>query len=105
MYKHFLKPLGVVLVVYLVTALGIAADIAALTSFNFLNYINKNSPQSYYFIISGTFLFYISLVIHSFLRKENNEETHKSEIKTGQNINTRNVKNSTIIQINNSKED
>lgn len=101
MYNHFIKPLSIIIIFCLIPTLGIIADIASLTSINFLTFIQSNS----YIIITGIILLYISLVVLSYFRNEPNNDALKLDNKTEQNITTRNVKNSTIIQIKKSKED
>lgn len=105
MYKYFFKPLGIVIGVYLFTALGIASDIAQLTSFNLLDFLKSNSPQSFYFLIAGTLLLYLLLVIIEFIRNKPTQLSSSLDSNSGQFIRTRNVKNSTIIQIRKDKED
>jgi len=103
-HKYFLKPLKIIFVVYVLGGLGIASDITTLTSFNILVFLNNYSPQSFYIVIAGTLLLYLVLVIIEFIRKP----THQSpapDYNSGQIIRTRNVKNSTIIQIGKVKED
>lgn len=104
-FKNFLKPLKIIFGVYVLGGLGIASDITTLTSFNLLNYLKNYSPQSIYIMIAGTLLLYLVLVIIEFI---GNKPTHQSptpEYNSGQYIRTRNVKNSTIIQIRKDKED
>ena len=105
MYKNFLKPLRIIFGVYVVGSLGIASDITTLTSFNLFNFLKNHSPQSIYIVIAGTLLLYLVLVIIGFI---GNKPTHQSpapEYNSGQYIRTRDVKNSTIIQIRKDKED
>lgn len=105
MINNFLKPLGIVILVYLPPALGIASDITTLTSFNLLKFLKNHSPQSYYLVIAGTLLLYFILVIFQFIRKKPTQQSHEPDRNSGQFIRTRNVKNSTIIQIRKDKED
>lgn len=105
MFKYFLKPLRIILVVYVIGGLGIASDIAQLTSFNLLNFLKSHSPQSFYFVIAGTLLLYFVLVIIEFIRSKPIQDPPVSDHNSGQFISTRNVKNSTIIQIKKGNED
>lgn len=105
MSKYFLKPLKTLVVVYLIAALGIAADIAQLTSFNLLDYLKNHLPQSAYFVIAGTLLLYLVLVIIEFIRNILSQHSYTPNIKADQLISTGNVKKSTIIQIKKVKED
>ena len=105
MYIYFLKPLKIIFGVYILTAIGIAADVAQLTNFNLLDFLEKNSPQSYYLIVAVTLVLYLLLVIIEFIRKKPAHQSLTTDHKTGQFITTRNVKNSTFIQINKDKED
>jgi len=104
-YKYFLKPLGIVLGVYLLTALGIASDIAQLTNFNLLDFLKNHSPQSFYFVIAGTLLLYLVLVIIEFIRNKPTQQAPAPDRNSGQFIRTRNVKKSNIIQIRKDKEE
>lgn len=91
--------------VYILGGLGIASDIAQLTSFNLLDYLNTHSPQSFYLLIIGTLLLYFALVFIEFIRNKPNQQSTDPEHYSGQIIKTHNIKNSTIIQIKNGKED
>ncbi|MFC5700161.1 hypothetical protein ACFPVX_02610 [Cohnella faecalis] len=104
MLKLFLKPLRILLGIYLIGSLSIASDIAQLTDFNILDVIKNHSPFSYYILITGTLFLYTILVIIEFARKNSSQATSTSNISIGQTIRTHNVKNSTIIQIKKDKE-
>jgi uncharacterized membrane protein len=103
--KHFLKPLVNVLYVYIIIALGVASNIAQLTNFNLLNYLKKHSPQSFYFVIAGSLLLYLVFVIIEFARKEPTNQSSALDNKSSQIISTRDVNNSTFIQIRKDKGD
>lgn len=103
MYKDFLKPIKMIFFVFILGGLSIASDIAQLTSFNFLEFLNQHAPQSFYFLIVGTVLLYFVLVIIELIRNKPIQQTQGSNI--DQIISTGNVKNSTIIQIKKDKED
>lgn len=103
MYKFFLKPIRIIFGVYILGGLSIASDVAQLTSFNFLEFLNKHSPQSFYFLIAGTLLLYFVLVIIELIR--NRPIQQAQGFNAEQIISTGNVKNSTIIQIKKDKED
>jgi Ni/Fe-hydrogenase subunit HybB-like protein len=104
-YKYFLKPIKIILGVYILGGLSIASDVAQLTSFNFLDFLKKYSPQSLYFLIIGTLLLYFFLVIIEFIRDKPTLQLPAPECNSDQFIRTHNVKNSTIIQIRKYKED
>lgn len=105
MYKYLLKPLKVLIGVYMFTGLGIASDLAQLTNFNILEFIKSNSPQSYYCIVFITLFVYLILVIIEIIRKNQNDHSIEPDHTNAQFIKTGNVKNSTIIQIRKDKED
>jgi hypothetical protein len=105
MIKILLKPLGIILSVYVVAALDIASDLLHLTNFNLLDFLGKHSPQSYFLVVAVTILLYFVLVITELNRKKLNTKSSISINKSGQFIKTGNVKNSTIIQIKKDKED
>jgi len=102
---RFLKPFKTILLVYVVGSLGIASDIAQLTNLNLLDFLKKHSPQSYYILIIATLLLYLALLILDFIRNKPTQQSPGPERNAGQFIRTRNVKNSTIIQIRKDKED
>lgn len=104
MYKYFLRPMKIIFVVYFVGGLGIASDIAQLTSFNFLDFLERHSPQSVYLLIVVSLLLYFILVIIEFL-KNPIKQPSELERNTGQSIRVGNVNNSNIIQIKKDKED
>lgn len=89
----------------MIGSLSIASDVAQLTSFNLLDYLRKHLPQSLYFLIIGTLLLYLILVIFEFTRKKPAQKLPIVEGNAKQFIGTGNVRNSTIIQINKDKED
>ena len=97
-YKYFVRPVGIILGIYFLSALSVASDIAQLTSFNLLNFVKSYSPQSYYLIIVGTIFLYLLLVARQFIRSMRDQQnaTHRN---SGQIINARNIKKSTIIQV------
>lgn len=101
----FLKPLKIIFVVYILGGLGLAADIAQLTNFNSLSFLKNHSPQSYYILVIGTLILYVALLIIKYFRNKQTQSSPVPEHKSGQIISTRNVKNSTIIQIRKDKED
>ncbi len=103
MYKNFLNPIKIIICVYMVGGLGIASDIAQLSDFNILDFINKYSPQSYYYLIAITLLLYFILVFIELIQKKPAKQLSKLEHNPSQIIKARNVKNSTIIQINKDK--
>lgn len=105
MYKNFLKPIWKIIVVYAIGGLGIASDVAQLTSFNILDFLKSHLPQSFYFLLIGTLLLYLVLVIIEFNRKKTTQHYPSSESKAEQFIGTGNIKNSTIIQIKRDKGD
>lgn len=99
MFKYFLKPLRIILVGYLIGGLGIASDIAQLTDFNLLDFIKTHSPQSFYLMLGLTLLAYSILVIIEFARKKPIQASSVHNHNYGQLVSTRDVKDSTIIQI------
>ena len=103
-YKYFLKPLRIIIPV-LISALGIASAIAQLTSFNFIDFLKEHSPQSFYYLTAGILLLYLVLVIIEINRKELPRQPSALDRNSGQYISTRDVKNSTFIQIKKDKED
>lgn len=105
MYKYFLKPLIKILVVYFIAALGIASDIKELTNFNLLDLLKTHSPQSYYFVIAGTLLVYLVLVIIEFIFNKPTQQSPETDRNSGQLIRTGDVKDSTFVQIRKDKED
>jgi hypothetical protein len=100
----FLKPFKVIFFVYLLGVISLASDIAQLTNFNILNYIQKHSPISCYLVILGTIVLYIGLLIIEIYRNQSKSLDSTTEQKVDQIIRTGNVKNSTIIQIKRDKE-
>jgi hypothetical protein len=104
MYQYFLKPMGKIFGAYILVGLSIVSDIAQVTNFNFLDFLIRYSPQSFYFLIAGTLLVYFALVAIEFHKKPIQQSTGP-ERRFGQFISTGNVKNSTIIQIKKDKED
>jgi hypothetical protein len=108
MKRIFLRPLYVILVLGFLSSLGIASDIAQLTNFNTLDYIMKHAPLSYFVIIIVIFVIYIILVLIGLFRKVTGvPENHLKEVtgsNSSQNIKTKNVSNSIIIQSRGDKE-
>ena len=101
----FLKPLKIILAVYIVGGLGLAADITTLTNFNLINLLKNHSPQSYYVLLIATLILYIALVFTEYFRNKQIQPQSVPDHNFGQIIRTRNVKNSTIIQIRKDKEE
>lgn len=101
MIMNFLKPLKTICVVFLITCLGIASDIAQLTNINIFNYIVEHAPQSYCFILITMLILYIILVIREFLKKR--KSTNKPE--PVQSVMAKNISHSTIVQSIKGKED
>lgn len=99
----FTKPLLIIIGLGFITALGIASDIAQLTDFNIVDVIKSHSPYSYFFLFGGIIVIYLILVIVEFIRSKNKHS--RSETRMIQSIRARDVNNSALIQINNSKED
>ena len=96
MLKCFLKALIKIFFVYLLGAFAIASDVAQLTDFNILDFIQSHSPLSYFYIAIITILLYFVLVIIEFkkLKRQSNSSGDSC-----QSVIARNIKNSTIIQI------
>lgn len=99
MYKIFLKPIKIIFVVYILGGLSIASDVAQLTSFNLLDFLKENSPQSYWVLFAGTLLLYFILIIIGLISSKQSQDFPTPERNGGQFISTGNVKNSTINQI------
>lgn len=93
------------LIVILISALGIASAIAQLISFNFIDFLKEHSPQSFYYLTAGILLLYLVLVIIEINRKESPRQLTAQDRNSGQYISTRDVKNSTFIQIKKDKGD
>jgi hypothetical protein len=104
MYKYFLKPLWAVIAVYFVGLLNIVANIFQLTNYNLLDYLKTHSPQSYYYVIAGTLLLYVILVIIQFISHKPNQQASNQNSNYGQIISTRDITNSTIIQTRKDKD-
>lgn len=98
MYKYFIKPLFILIEVYIISAVGIASDITQLTNFNILDFIKKHAPQSYYLIGAVTLILYFLLVIIEFIRNKPMQLGVLPEMKSSQLVHAKNIKNSTIIQ-------
>ena len=64
MYRCFLKPVKIILLIILTICISSAADIAQLTGFNFWDYFKKHSPQSFYILSAGILIVYFFLVIY-----------------------------------------
>jgi len=89
--------LWVIFGVILFGALGIASDVMQLTNFNILDFINENSPKSYFYIVSSIIVLYFILVVIGFVRKAVQNISGSSN-SVSQSITTRDINNSTIIQ-------
>jgi hypothetical protein len=103
-YKYFLKPIWIIFGVCGLGILSIAANVAQLTSFNIIDFLKIYAPKSYYFLLAGTLVLYIALVIVEFIRNKPTQQSPTQGSNAGQIISTGNVKNSTIIQIKKDKE-
>lgn len=75
-----------------------------LTDFNTLDFINKNSPQSYIYVVLSLIVLYSILVVIGFVRRETQTDNTQIDGNIGssnsvsQSIKTRDISNSTIIQ-------
>lgn len=104
MFKIFLNPLWIIFGVLLLGALGVASDVMQLTNFNTLDFINENSPLSYFYIALLLIIIYFFLVVIGFVRNaiQNNDSptdgNSSSSNSVSQRIKTRDINNSTIIQ-------
>lgn len=99
MLKIFLYPFYLIVAVIFIGALGVASDVMQLTNFNILDFIKDNSPKSYIYIVLSMVIVYFVLVIIGFLRKANQSSASQTTNNNlSQNVKTRDVSNSTIIQ-------
>ena len=105
MYKNFLKPLKKILIGYVFCGLGVASDVAQLTNFNLLDFLKDNSPQSYYYLLSGTLVIYLIFVIIEIMCNKSRPHSTVPGSNTGQFISAGDIKNSTIIQVKKDRKD
>ncbi len=91
MYKNFLKPFLTLVGVYVVGLIGVTADIDQLFNFNIVEFIKKNTPISYIFIIVISVLLYAILVIIQLTKNNKLKQKLKSDCNSGQIFKAHNI--------------